>query len=137
MKQQINIPFWTHMGHKKNEERKEKLTRCYIVALKFWDEFNANFILLYFSSYRSIKIWDFYTKNVEKKKQGNALRLLFTDLHFTYHQNLFNINKNLALVLKKNVHVLFCVFQTNLNKSSRHFLCTIRMDQKYTNDTMF
>ena len=119
------------------DEGWEKFTRCYTITLKCWDEFNANFILLYFSSYRSIKIWDFYTKNVEKKKQGNALRLLFAHLHFTYNQNLFNINKHLALVLKKNVHVLSCVFQTNLNKSSRHFLCTIRMDQKYTNDAMF
>ena len=51
------------------DEGWEKFTRCYTITLKSWDEFNANFILLYFSSYRSIKIWDFYTKNVEKKKQ--------------------------------------------------------------------
>ena len=31
-------------------------------------------------------------------------------------QNLFDIKKYLALVLKKNVHVILCVFQTNLNK---------------------
>ena len=42
-----------------------------------------------------------------QKQQGCALR----------HQNIFNIKKHLALVLKKIVHVLFYVFQTNLNKA--------------------
>ena len=37
------------------------------IALKFWDEFNVNSVLLYFPSYRSIKIWHLYFKNVEKK----------------------------------------------------------------------
>ena len=31
----------------KDEERMEKLISCYIIALKFWDEFNANFVLLF------------------------------------------------------------------------------------------
>ena len=47
-----------------------------------------------------------------RKKQGSALRFLFIYLR----QNLFNIKKHLALVLKKIVHVLNSVFQTNLNK---------------------
>ena len=38
----------------KDEERMEKLLQGSI-ALKFWDEFNANFVLLYFSSYSLIK----------------------------------------------------------------------------------
>ena len=44
------------------------------------------------------------------------LRLLFT----YNNENLFSIKKQLALVL---VHVLFCVFQTNLNKAVNIF-CT-------------
>ena len=53
----------------------------------------------------SIKIWHLYFKNAKKK--GSALT----------HQNIFNIKKHLALLLKKIVHVLFYVFQTNLNKA--------------------
>ena len=49
-----------------------------------------------------------------KKQQGSALR----------HQNIFNIKKHLALVLKKIVHVLFYVFQTNLNKAV-NILCKL------------
>ena len=49
----------------------------------------------------------------EKKKQGSALRLLFS----YHHQNLFSIKKHL-------VHVLFCVFQTKLNKAV-NILCTL------------
>ena len=44
-------------------------------------------------------------KNVEKK-QGSELG----------HQNISNIKKHLALVIKKFIHVIFWVFQTNLNK---------------------
>ena len=61
-----------------------------------------------------------------KKQQGSALR----------HQNNLNIKKLLALVLKKFVHVLFYVFQSNLNKQSA-FSVNIRMDQKYTIDGVF
>ena len=109
---QINIPLWTHMGH--NGWRKDGKTfiRCYTIALKFWDEFNSNFILLHFSCYRSIKIWHLRLKNVEKNNAVH-LRLLFT----YFHQNIFSIKKHLALVLKSVVHVLFCIFQTNLRKA--------------------
>ena len=55
-----------------------------------------------------------------KKQQGSALKLLFV----YRHQNLFNIKKHLTLVLKKIVHVLFCVFQTHLNKAVNIF-CTL------------
>ena len=47
---QINIPLRWDI---KDEERMEKL---YITTLICLDEFNANFVLLYFSSYSSIKI---------------------------------------------------------------------------------
>ena len=47
-KQQINIPLWTHMGHKEWKEDGQTFTRCYNIALIFWDEVNANFVLLYF-----------------------------------------------------------------------------------------
>ena len=52
--------------------------------------------------------------------KDSALRLLFIYLH----ENLFNIKKYLALVLKKIVHVLFCVFQTNFKKIVNIF-CTL------------
>ena len=43
-------------------------------------------------------------------------------LLFTYlHQNYFNIKKHLTLALIKIVHVLLCVFQTNLNKAVKIF----------------
>ena len=42
---QENIPLWTHSG--------KTCIKCYTIALKLWDEFNANFLLLYFSSYSS------------------------------------------------------------------------------------
>ena len=61
-----------------------------------------------------------------KKQQGSALR----------HQNILNIKKHLALVLKKIGTCTFYVFQTNLNKQSA-FSVNIRMDQKYTNDRIF
>ena len=90
--------------------------RCYTIALKFGDEFNVNF-LLHFSHYRSfLKLQ--VNKNLTallhrcgEKYETVHLRLLFT----YFHQNLFNIKKHISLVLKKCVHVLFCVFQTNLN----------------------
>ena len=42
---QINTPLWTHMGHK---EWREDGKNCYTIALKFWDEFNANFFCYIF-----------------------------------------------------------------------------------------
>ena len=66
-KRQINITLWTHMGHTEWREDGQTFTRCYTIALKFWDEFNANFVLPYFSSYMPIKMWHLYFKNVKKK----------------------------------------------------------------------
>ena len=57
IKGQINVPLWTHMGHKGWQKDGKTFIRCYTIALKFWDEFNANFVLLYFSSYGSLKMW--------------------------------------------------------------------------------
>ena len=71
-------------------------------------------------------MWHFYLKNVEKNNKTVHLRLLFTYLH----QNFFNIKKHLTLVLKKHVHVVFCVFETNVNKAVNIFLWTTTMDQK-------
>ena len=52
-----------HLGPTKDEERikdeermQKTFIRSYTIALKFLDEFNANFALLYFSSYSSIKM---------------------------------------------------------------------------------
>ena len=49
-----------------------------------------------------------------KKQQDSALR----------HQKIFNIKKYLALLLKNFLHVLFCVFQTNLDKAA-NILCKL------------
>ena len=55
----------------KDEESMEKtfIRRHYTIVLRFWDEFNANFVLLYFSSYWSITIWNLFPKMSEKKKK--------------------------------------------------------------------
>ena len=94
----------------------KKLYKVFTITLKFWDEFYANFVLLYFSSDRSIKIWHLYFKNVKKKATRQYIR----------HQNIFNIKKhhqktsilkNISIKLKKCVHLLFVVIQTNLHKA--------------------
>ena len=89
--EQINVPLWTHMGHKGWRKNGKTFIRCYTIALKFWDEFNANFVSLYFSGYDSIKMWPLYLKNVEENNEVKHLRLVLT--------------------------LLFCVFQTNVNKA--------------------
>ena len=99
----INIPLWTHMRHKGWKTDGKTFMRCYTIALKFWDEFNANFVLLYFSSYRSIAIWHLYLKNVQKNNKVVHLRLLLTYLD----QNLLNIKKRPTLVVKKNCSFSF------------------------------
>ena len=78
--EQINVPLWTHMGHKGWRKDGKTFIRCYTIALKFWDEFNSNFVLSYFSSYSSIKIWHLYLKNVEKNNKAVHLRLVLTYL---------------------------------------------------------
>ena len=55
------------MGHKERSEDGKTFTKCYTIPLKLWHEFYVNFVLLYFSSYWSIKIWHLLFKNVEKK----------------------------------------------------------------------
>ena len=102
IKGQINIPLWTQMEYKGWKKDGKSFLRCYSITLKFWDKFNADFVLLYFSSYRSIKMWHLYLKNMEKNNKAVYLKLLFTYLHF------FNIKKQLALVLKK---ICPCTFQ--------------------------
>ena len=95
---QINIPLWTHMGHKGWRKDGKTFIRCYTIALKLWDEFNANFVLLYFSSYSSIKMWHLCLKNVEKNNKAVHLRLILTYLF----KKLFNTKKHLAWALKRN-----------------------------------
>ena len=55
-----------------------------------------------------------FPENVEKNKKEVYLRLLFTYLN----QNLFNIKKHLALVLKKFVHIVFCRLQIYIKQST-------------------
>ena len=78
--EQINVPLWTHMGHKGWRKDGKTFIRCYTIALKYWDEFNANFVLLYFSSYSSIKMWCPCLKNVEKNNKAVPLSLVLTYL---------------------------------------------------------
>ena len=74
---QINIPLWTHMGYKGWRKYGKIFTKCYTIALKFWNEFNVNFALLYFSRFRSVKIWHFYFKNVDKKTIRQCIKVAF------------------------------------------------------------
>ena len=69
---QINVPLWTNMGHEGWRKDWKTFIRCYTIALKFWDEFNANFALLYLSSYSWIKMWHLCLKNVEKNNNTLA-----------------------------------------------------------------
>ena len=78
----------------------------YIIALKSRDEFNINFVLLYFSSYSSIKMWQFYLRHVEKNNKAVHLKLVLTYLF----QNLCNAKKHLALALKKTLSIYFSVY---------------------------
>ena len=66
---QISVPLWTHMGQRMKKGWKTFM-RCYAIALKIWDEFNADFVLLYFSTFSSIKMWHLYLKNIEKKNKA-------------------------------------------------------------------
>ena len=54
---------------------------------------------------------------MEKNNKAVHLRLVLTYLF----QNLFNTKKQFALALKKIVYLLFCVFQTKLNKAVKIF----------------
>ena len=40
------------MGHEERREDGKKFIRRYTIALKFWDEFNANFVFVIF-----FKLW--------------------------------------------------------------------------------
>ena len=71
IKGQINVPLWSCMGHKGWRKVGKTFIMCYTIALKFWDEFNANSVLLYFPRYSSIKMWHLYLKNAEKNNNDN------------------------------------------------------------------
>ena len=103
IKRQINAPLWAHMGHKGWRKDGKPFIRRYTIASKFWDEFKSNFVLSYFSSYSSIKIWHPYLKNVERNNKAVHLRLVLTYLF----KNLFNTKKHLAWALKKNCPLTF------------------------------
>ena len=80
IKDLINVPFWIHMGYKLWRKDKKTFIRRYIIALKLWDEFNANFVLLYLPSYSSIKMWHLYLKKIEKTNKAVHLRLYLSFL---------------------------------------------------------
>ena len=113
----FNFLIFIHFTNQGWRNDGKTFIRSYNIALKLWDEFNANFVLLYFSSYSSIKMWHFFLKNVEKNNKAVHLRLVLTYLF----KNLFNTKKHLAWVLKKKFYLLFCVFQTKSNKAVNIF----------------
>ena len=100
---QINITLWTHIGHKGWRKDGKTFRRCYTIALELRDKFNANFVLLHFSSYGSIKMWQLFPENVEKNNKAVHLRLVLTHLF----KNLFNTKKHLAWALYKNCPFIF------------------------------
>ena len=85
-----------HVGHNGWRNDGKTIIRCHTIVLRFEMNLMPIFFVLHFSSYRSIKTWCLYLRNVEKNNYLVHLRLLFTYLH----QNVFNIMKHLALVLK-------------------------------------
>ena len=91
IKGQINLPRWTQMGHKGWRKDRKTFLRCYTITLKFWDEFNSNFVLLHYSSYSSIKLWHLYLKNMEKNNKVVHLRLvlLIFSKTFSILRNIF------------------------------------------------
>ena len=89
----------------------------YTIALKFWDQFNANSVLFYLSSYNSIKMRHLYLKHVEKNNKQcieGLASLIFSKI--------CSILRNaLPWHSKEIVHLLFCAFQTKLNKAVNIF----------------
>ena len=77
----IFIQFVNQITLKPNPTQNLKtFIMCFATGLKFWDEFNANFVLPYFSSYSSIKMWHLYLKNIDKNNKAVHLRLVLTYL---------------------------------------------------------
>ena len=117
VKVQINAPLWMHMDNKEWRKVGKVFTRCYTVALKFWDEFNENFVSLRISSCSSKNMWQLYLKNLGNNKK-------------TVHQSWFSFifSKTFSIIRsilpwhsKKIVHLLFYVFQTKLHKAVNIF----------------
>ena len=50
-------------------------TLCYNFVLKFWDEFNASFVLLYFSNYVLNKNVTPLSEKCGEKQQGSAFKV--------------------------------------------------------------
>ena len=84
--------------------------RCYNIALKLWVEFNAKFVLLYFSSYSSIKRWHFFLKDVEKNKAVH-LRLVLTYLFKT-----FSRLRNILPGHSKKLPIYFSVYSKQMGR---------------------
>ena len=63
------------MGYKGWRKDGKTFIRCYIIALKFWDEFNSNFVLSYFSSYSSIKDVTPLSQKRGEKQKGSAFKV--------------------------------------------------------------
>ena len=72
--EQISIPLWNHMRHKGWRKDGKTFTMCYTIALKFWDEFNANFVLLYFQVIGQWKLDTFNSKNTNKKATRQCIK---------------------------------------------------------------
>ena len=71
----------------------ETFIRCYTIALKPWDEFNVNFVLLYFSSYCSVKMWHFFLKNVEKNNKDMFINMRQACGHWKIGKKTYSVTK--------------------------------------------
>ena len=97
---QMNVPRWTHLGRKEWRKDGKTFIRCYAIALKFWDEFNANFVLLYFSTCRSIKMWHLYLKKMEKNNKAVQWSSLIFSKTFSIPRSILSCHS------KEIVHLL-------------------------------
>ena len=125
MMRQIDVPRWAQMGHKGWRENGKSLIRSYTIALKFWHEFNANFVCYISQIIGQLKNFTALLQKCRETQEGIYL-----------NQNLFSSKKNLALVPppKKKLSIYFSVHSKLIQIN--HFLYTTRTDQKYTNGTI-
>ena len=100
------------MGHKGWRKDGKTFIRCYTIALNFWNAFNANFVLLYLSSYSQIKMWHLYLRNVG-----------FSTMLRCYKFN-FIVCPSQSLPKKNFPHVIF--YEINLSFLLKPFLNTVK-----------
>ena len=68
------------MGHKGWRKDGKTFIKCYTIALKFWVEFNANFVIIFFKLKLNKNVTPLSQKCGEKK-EGGALKV---DPHLSF-----------------------------------------------------